>query len=36
LLAFEQKLMTLANEIATRYFLHGLNEARQERLTGLG
>jgi uncharacterized circularly permuted ATP-grasp superfamily protein/uncharacterized alpha-E superfamily protein len=36
LLAFEQKLMALANEIAARYFLHGLNEVRQERLTGLG
>ncbi len=36
LLAFELKLMALANEIAARYFLQGPNEARQDRLTGLG
>ena len=32
---FEQRLMTLADAIATRYFLQGASDARAEKITGL-
>ena len=35
ILAFEQKLLALANAIAARYFLQGAGESRAEKVTGL-
>ena len=35
ILAFEQKLLVLANAIAARYFLQGAGESRAEKVTGL-
>ena len=35
ILAFEQKLLALANAIAARYFLQGTGESRAEKVTGL-
>jgi uncharacterized circularly permuted ATP-grasp superfamily protein/uncharacterized alpha-E superfamily protein len=36
ILAFEQKLLALANAIAVRYFLQGVGEGRAEKVRGLG
>jgi uncharacterized circularly permuted ATP-grasp superfamily protein/uncharacterized alpha-E superfamily protein len=36
ILAFEQKLLALADAIAVRYFLQGVGEARAEKVRGLG
>ena len=35
ILTLEQRLMTLAETIAARYFLQGANHARAEKVTGL-
>ncbi len=35
ILAIEQRLLSLANAIAARYFLQGANQARAEKVTGL-
>ena len=36
ILGVEQRLLSLANAIAARYFLQGANQARAEKVTGLG